>query len=164
VYWVETITSQETNMPTHFLRVLRPLALAALVACGTDPIEPGKAVARPITSGKYELLAPGESRSAAWDSYAVRYEAILEIEQDSVDRSQLTGKFSRLDDESSPTVYREGILSGTIDERGMAIIELRSQNSQFVWTGRGIFVGTRISGQWATSNDEAGGFTAVLAK
>ena len=155
-------SQHETNM-TRLLRRFAPLGLAALFACGSDPIDPGNTIPRSITSGRYELVAPGESRSQAWDTWTVLYEGILTIEQDPLNPSRLSGTFSEMENEFTPAEYSKGILTGTIDERGIALVELRSHDSQFVWKGRGTFVGTRINGQWATNNDEAGGFTAVLA-
>jgi hypothetical protein len=142
----------------------------AIVACdGGTVIEPGRVVPRSITSGAYELTASGLTQSKAWDEgELVRYEGTLNIQQDQVNPSRLYGTFVRLEGEFppglDPALPTEGVLSGTIDERGAAVIELRSTDSQFIWKGRGIFVGQRVNGDWTTSYNEAGGFTAELAR
>jgi hypothetical protein len=142
----------------------------AVVACdGGTLIEPGRVVPRSITSGDYALTASGLTRSQAWnEGEVVRYEGTLNIQQDDVNPSRLYGTFVRLESESPPGLNpppsAEGVLTGTIDERGNAVIELRSDDSQFIWRGRGIFIGPRINGEWTTSYDEAGGFTAQLLR
>lgn len=140
--------------------------MAVLASCdGTTPSAPDDLVRRPMIAGNYELIAAGETTSKAWETYAVRIEATLRIEQDSLMPSKVSGSFTNLRFmEAGLDGYwaLDGVIVGSIDASGWLTIQLKSQRGDFTWTGRGLVVGTQISGQWESSNPAAGGFSAQL--
>jgi hypothetical protein len=148
------------------LRRALPICLAVLTSCdGGRAAGPADDVARTVIAGDYELLASGQTVSTAWPSFPVQFEGIITLGQDPITPKRLFGSFKNLryfDEYATQQQGIDGVLTGSVDANGSLVLELRGVSREFKWTGRGILVDSRMSGQWESSDPAAGGFTARL--
>ena len=149
-------------MTKNFAKTVATLALGLLASCeSVHPVDAGRPLSPDLVEGVYLLSAPGETTSSAWETYAVQFEGILNLDQDPLDPTKLIGtvsKFRELDLDGTESITTK--ISGSIDASRALILEISAPTRGFKWTGRGIVVGSRISGQWQSSGPAAGGFIA----